>query len=558
MQPHSNIVTALRSGDRASALAELERLLAFDPHDSDLLGLKALAMAMNSQTAQALELARQAVSDARTPAQRIKHAGNLARLIASSGRKDELAGITGMDLPRLELLKDDEFDAAALENLCASLLLAGQDNFVAGYLLPVLDRPTAGWDIEQLWLKAAHGAGQNERLFARINASDYRWRDKPEAMAHAAIAADVLQREADAKRFYSSYLASAPAYAAPRLPSQILTVIEIAADPAIETLASPAMEQHFTGNFPSQLVKACADRYRFLSVFAGSPARSLASEVGAHEPAIILNNCVNGENLKRGELAKVEAQESALGLPVVNAAQQALHCTRVETADTLRGVANLIVPKSVRFRLEAHLFDSLRRGIRELFPFPVILRSVGQQEGANIHLARNDAELNTALTELLDIGCKDFYAIEYAGVEHENGFFRRIRAAFVDGTPTLIRGDYDDQWMVRGRKFHRILDHYRRDRALFDTANAVVEQPERIGEAAWHALLEVGRRIPLDVFGMDFDVDDEGRVVFFESNATMLLLSNAPKDLDYPQDAQQAFLKCLDTLFRKRAGLSLQ
>lgn len=558
MQPHSNIVTALRSGDRPSALAEIERLLALDPHDGDLLGLKALAMAMNGQNAEALELARQAVRHARTPAQRIKHAGNLARLLASAGRKDDLAGITGMELPRLELLSDDEFDAAALENLCVPLLAAGEDSFVAGYLLPVLDRPAAGWSIEKLWLKAARGAGQHERLFARINAPAYRWRDKPEAMAHAALAADVLKRTAEAKRFYGSYLASVPAYAAPRQASQILTVVGIAADPAIETLTSPAMAQHFSDNFPSQLVTACADRYRFLSVFAGSPPRSLATEIGANEPAIILNNCVNGESLKRGELAKVEAQEKALGLPVVNGAKQALHCTRVETADTLRGIANLIVPKSVRFRLEAHLFDSLRRGIKELFPFPVILRSVGQQEGTNIHLARNDAELVTALTELLDIGSKDFYAIEYAGVEHENGFFRRIRAAFVDGTPTLIRGDYDDQWMVRGRKFDRILDHYRRDHALFEKANAVVEQPERIGEAAWQALFEVGRRIPLDVFGMDFDVDDEGRVVFFESNATMLLLSNAPKELDYPQGAQQAFLKRLDTLFRKRAGISLQ
>jgi hypothetical protein len=92
----------------------------------------------------------------------------------------------------------------------------------------------------------------------------------------------------------------------------------------------------------------------------------------------------------------------------------------------------------------------------------------------------------------------------------------------------------------------------------FDDANAIVQKPQRIGEAAWNTLAEVGRRIPLDVFGMDFDVDDEGRVVFFESNATMLLLSNAPPDLDYPQDAQQVFLKRLDALLLKRAGISLQ
>ena len=35
----------------------------------------------------------------------------------------------------------------------------------------------------------------------------------------------------------------------------------------------------------------------------------------------------------------------------------------------------------------------------------------------------------------------------------------------------------------------------------------------------------------------------------------MLLLSNAPPDLDYPQAAQEVFAGQIDTLFRIRAGL---
>lgn len=558
MHTHSQIVSALRGGDRTSALAEIDRLLATDSSDADLLGLKALALAMGGETGAATEYGRQAVAASRSPGQRLKHAGNLARLLASAARWNELADLAKLDLPRLDLLEDAEFDPVAIENLCAPLVAAGGSTFVADYLAPVLDRPAAGWALQLLWLKAASAAGQDARLLARLDSPGCDWADRPEAMALACSAAANLEQEEKAQRLYDSYIASRPMFVAPVRQSQLLTVVQIAQNPSRKVLAYPPNIQHFVGNFPSQLVEACADRYRFLSVFAGSPPSALADVIGAHQPAIILNNCVNGETLKRGELAKVEAHEAALGLPVVNAASKALHCTRVETADMLRGTPNLIVPKSLRFKLEAHLVDSLCRGIGELFPFPVILRSVGEQEGANIHLARSESELPAALNDLLQLGCKDFYAIEYAGVEHEGGFFRRIRAAFVDGTPTLIRGDYDDQWMVRGRKFDRILDHYRRDPELFAKANAVVEQPERLGDAAWAALFEVGRRIPLDIFGMDFDVDDQGRVVFFESNATMLLLSNAPKDLDYPQVAQRAFLKRVDDLFLQRAGLTLQ
>lgn len=558
MQEHAKIIAALRGGDRDSALADIERQLAAEPGNSELLGLKGLALAVGGQLDEAADCARLAVLNATTPAQRIKHAGNLARLLARSDRRQDLSAVPEMDLPDLQTLTDSELDPGALENICAPLLSVEKHDFVTSFLEPVLDRPTATWELEHLWLKAATSAGRSEKILSRYDQSTYRWREKPEAMAFACSAASALGRTADCDRLYLNYLSAVPIYRSPSVPSQILSVVLISPSPAVGTLTASGRAQHFSGNFPSQLSRYCGDRYRMFSVFAESPAKSARDVLGRHETAIVLNNCVNGEELKRGQLAKVEAHEQALGLPVVNDAAKAIHCTRVEAADMLRGIPNLIVPKVMRFRLDSDLLESLRKGIGEVFAFPVILRSVGEQEGANVHLATNPTELGVALTELLALGGKDFYVIEYAGVKHDNGFYRRIRAAFVDGTPTLIRGDYDDQWMVRGRKFERILDHYRRDRALFDDANAIVQQPQRIGDAAMKTLAEVGRRIPLDVFGMDFDVDHEGRVVFFESNATMLLLSNAPPDLDYPQDAQQAFLKRLDALFMKRAGISLQ
>lgn len=558
MQEHANIIAALRGGDRASALADIERLLAAEPGDSELLGLKGLALAVGGQLDEAAECARLAVLNAATPAQRIKHAGNLARLLARSDRRQDLSALPEMDLPDIHRLTDAEIDPGALENICAPLLSVEKHDFVASFLEPVLDRPGVTWELEHLWLKAATHAGQSEKILSRYDQKTYRWREKPEAMAFACTAAGALGRTADCDRLYLRYLTSVPVYRSPSVASQILSIVLISPDPAVGSLTASGSAQHFSGNFPSQLPRYCGDRYRMFSVFAESPTMPASDVLGRHEAAITLNNCVNGEELKRGQLAKVEAHEQALGLPVVNDAAKAIHCTRVEAADMLRGIPNLIVPKVMRFRLQSHLLESLRKGIGEVFAFPVILRSVGEQEGANVHLANNPAELGVALTELLALGGKDFYVIEYAGVKHDNGFYRRLRAAFADGIPTLIRGDYDDQWMVRGRKFERILDHYRRDRALFDDANAIVQQPQRIGDAALKTLVEVGRRIPLDVFGMDFDVDNEGRVVFFESNATMLLLSNAPPELNYPQDAQQAFLKRLDALFMKRAGISLQ
>ena len=84
MQTHAQIADALRSGKIAIALAEIDRRLTIDPDDAELLGLKGFALAMNNQFDAAEAFVRQAVDHAASPAQRLKHAGNLARLLALS------------------------------------------------------------------------------------------------------------------------------------------------------------------------------------------------------------------------------------------------------------------------------------------------------------------------------------------------------------------------------------------------------------------------------------------------------------------------------------------
>ena len=327
--------------------------------------------------------------------------------------------------------------------------------------------------------------------------------------------------------------------------------------PASHLWAAPAV-QHLIANFPSQMAGLRPERYRFLSVFSGSEPRALSALVGELPPAIVINNSANGERLKRGEFERVVRHQEALGLPVINAAEGAARCTRVETAELLRGIPDLLVPKIMRFRNEAGLGPSLRKAICELFPLPVILRTAGHQEQRNMVLVSTPAEIEPVLGQFLDAGERDFYAIAYRDVQHENGLYRRIRAAYVAGVPTLMRVDYSEQWIVKGRKHAPTQDHYRRDPGLVVRADTLVREPEGLGEKAWAVLREVGRRMPLDIFGMDFDVDREGQVVFFEANATMNLLSNAPRDIDYPAEGQNELLARADAYFLKRAGVSLQ
>lgn len=558
MTSHEELVSAIRDGKAALALQAVEPLLKEKPDDAQLLSVKALALAMTGQKAEAAKLMRRAMECAADPVQKLKYAGNLARLLAQSGRWREAAALASAGLPPASCMAGESFDSGALQNLAMPLLSAGEADYVAGFLRPLLDHPQWSWELELIWLRAASKAHRAEDIYSRVTSPSYRWRNEPETAAFACAAALQLKKTVEARQLFTTYLETAPPYISPHRDTQILTIVLISPDPMADTLTYKPENQHFHPNFPSQLQSIRSDRYRFMSVFVGSKPRSLQSEIGTGEAAVTLNNCVNGENLRRGEFARVEAHEVALGLPLVNSAAAALRCTRQETAEMLSGIPNLIVPKIMRLKLEPGLVPSLRAAIKDAFEAPVLLRTVGEQEASHLHLAGSESELESALSELAASGEKDLYAIAYRGVKHRNGLHRRLRAAYVEGTPTLMRADYDSHWIVKGRKTESIQAIYKRDRSLLEQADSLLRQPQQLGAAAWDVLMEIGRRIPLDIFGLDFDVDAEGRVIFFESNATMNLLSNAPAEIDYPAEAQHSFLERLDLLLRKRAGLTLQ
>jgi hypothetical protein len=55
-------------------------------------------------------------------------------------------------------------------------------------------------------------------------------------------------------------------------------------------------------------------------------------------------------------------------------------------------------------------------------------------------------------------------------------------------------------------------------------AQKILRHPEEaLGKPATTALHEIRARTPLDIFGIDFDLMPDGRILFFETNAAMNL-----------------------------------
>jgi hypothetical protein len=64
-------------------------------------------------------------------------------------------------------------------------------------------------------------------------------------------------------------------------------------------------------------------------------------------------------------------------------------------------------------------------------------------------------------------------------------------------------------------------------------------------------------RVPLDTFGLDFDIGDDGQVVFFEGQSAMIYLMpriNVPPHLQLPLELDDRVNDAFRRLVRQRTG----
>jgi hypothetical protein len=113
-------------------------------------------------------------------------------------------------------------------------------------------------------------------------------------------------------------------------------------------------------------------------------------------------------------------------------------------------------------------------------------------------------------------------------------------------------------WMVTGwRARPEGIDFYRANPRTIEESNRIVGDPEgQLGAEVMQTLGAIRDRIPLDMFGVDFDVDRNGQVVFFEASAAMIFYANnrrSPIDVRLPAEQFER----VDGAFRNLVALRI-
>jgi len=362
-----------------------------------------------------------------------------------------------------------------------------------------------------------------------------------EILYHKSLILKELNRLDEARTSYRSSLdmrvASSPVFIGERRATQKSDALIINRNPDVDgSFKSFEALNRFCPNFPGQLGEHLHEDFHFTYVFVGDAIRPSARKQ-IPQPDFVINNHVNGELIvSEGKLAELKELVESFGVSVVNHPTKAIPTIRDLCAKLLDGIPGVRVPRTMRFSTIGKTREELVHEIEEQYDYPLLTRTLTSQESKGM----NKVDSRDALVAVLSAtDCPEkFFVTEFVDSRGRNEFFRKIRAAIVKDEIILVRVDYDTYWKIYGRKSEKRAQFYLDNAYLLDEEKRICKDPEAaLGRSAIPSLRAIRERIPLDVFGIDFDVDADGRVVFYEANATMNLFSTARKEVPYPKEA---------------------
>ncbi len=221
-----------------------------------------------------------------------------------------------------------------------------------------------------------------------------------------------------------------------------------------------------------------------------------------------------------GQFAQVEDFYARLGKPVLNPIPAIRPTGRDNTVRLFGDIDGLVVPKT-RWVSRDELV-----GMRDIGQ-PFLVRPAGAHGGVDLALIRSAEDIGAFLA---DAPQDRFLLTDFHDFKLADGHYRKYRLIFVDRRVYPYHLAVGDHWKVHyWRANMKLSPEKKREEERFLTDWRTVFGPR--GAAA---VEQVAARLDLDYAGLDCSILPDGRVLFFEANACMLVhLDDDPREFPY-------------------------
>ena len=256
-------------------------------------------------------------------------------------------------------------------------------------------------------------------------------------------------------------------------------------------------------------------------------------------------NTIGDPDLSGPSQAAVERFLARNHRPLINRPEPVAQTYRHLIPARLDDIEGVMAPRTVRLAAgdDRPLADRIAA---EGFAFPVLVRPIGSHGGVGLYRADRPADIESPPEG------QDLYITQYVDYAQADGQYRKGRMIFVDRKPLPYHWAISQRWMVHYVSSDMTEGDWRRteEQRFLDDPAAF------LGEAAFAAIGEIGRRLDLDYCGLDFSVLPDGRVLVFEANATMLVHPEAEDGaLAYRNPAVACITDAFQALLAKRAAI---
>jgi hypothetical protein len=200
--------------------------------------------------------------------------------------------------------------------------------------------------------------------------------------------------------------------------------------------------------------------------------------------------------------------------PVLNPPAIVEQTSRDRIPSLLSGIEGMYMPPTSRWdprqETPGTVHDAVAAGG---LTYPVMLRPAGEHGGKGCVL------LSSPDDDLEQPDPYEIYLTSYFEYRSPDGFYRKYRVIFIDGEPYPYHLAIGSKWLLHYFSAEMVAEPWKleEERRFLDDAQGV------LGASAWTALRAIGARMKLDYCGIDFSMMEDGRVLVFETNATMLV-----------------------------------
>jgi tetratricopeptide (TPR) repeat protein len=227
-------------------------------------------------------------------------------------------------------------------------------------------------------------------------------------------------------------------------------------------------------------------------------------------------NAIGEPDVAQPLLSRLETFARRCGRPLLNRPAAVMQTRRDVLPELLVDLDDVLSAPCMRIDRPPVSRDELALQIdRGRVGFPLLLRPLAKHGGEGVSLHRSIDTLWPDV-QALNAPC---YLTMFRNYRSADGHFRKYRSILIDRKPYPYHLAIGPEWMV-----HYFSAGMTSQTWKLEEERRFLEDPHgSLGERAMHALEAIGAKLDLDYAGIDYTLLDDGRVLVFEANATMLV-----------------------------------